>query len=253
VTPPTLWRHRDFMLLWSGQTVSELGSGVTQLALPLTAVVLLRASTLQVGLLTSAATIAFALVALPAGAIVERRPKRRVMIACDAARLVIVASVPVAWAADVLTMAQLYAVAVAAGICTVFFDVSYQSYLPALLKQDHLTDGNGKLSTSQSFAELAGPGLGGGLVAAFGAAGAITADAVSYAVSVASLLGIRHREPRPTGHRERASIAEGLRFVAGDPILRRIVACSGTSNLFGSTAAAVDMVYQIRELHVRPG
>jgi MFS family permease len=240
------------MLLWSGQTVSELGSGVTQLALPLTAIVLLRASTLQVGLLTSAATIAFALIALPAGAIVERRPKRRVMITCDVARLLIVASVPVAWAAGALTMAQLYVVAATAGIGTVFFDVSYQSYLPTLLTHEQLPDGNGKLSASQSFAELAGPGLGGGLVAAFGAAGAITADAVSYAVSVASLLGIRRREPRPAGKPERASVAGGLRFVAGDPILRAIVACTGMSNLFGSTAAAVDMVYLIRVLHVRP-
>ncbi len=183
------------------------------------------------------------------------------MIACDAARLLIVGSVPLAWAAWVLTMWQLYAVALTAGVCTVFFDVSYQSFLPGLLKQEHLLDGNGKLGATQSFAQLAGPGLGGGLVGAFGAAGAISADAASYAISVASLLGIRYREPGreptagdATGRRSlRAEIAEGLRFVLGDPILRKIVGCTGTANLFSSIAGAVEIVFLIRVLHVRPG
>jgi len=255
-----LWRHRDFMLLWSGQTVSEMGSAVTQLALPLTAVVILKASTLDVGLLTAAATLAFAVIALPAGALVDRRPKRGIMIACDAARLLIIGSVPVAWAAGVLTMAQLYAVAITAGVCTVFFDVSYQSYLPALVEQEHLMDGNGKLGATQSFAQLAGPGLGGGLVGAFGAAGAMSADAISYAVSVVSLLGIKYREPRAQPAAGggagwgslRAEIAEGLRFVLRDPILRKVVACTGTANLFSSVATAVEILFLIRVLHVRP-
>ena len=254
----SLWGHRDFLLLWGGQTVSEMGSAVTQLALPLTAVVLLKASTLQVGLLTAAATLAFALIALPAGALVDRRPKRGVMIACDAARLVIIASVPAAWAAGVLTMAQLYIVAITTGVCTVFFDVSYQSYLPAILEREQLIDGNGKLGASQAVAQLAGPGLGGGLVGAFGAAGAMAADAVSYLVSVVSLLGMRHRElrkpvktgdPRPS---LRADIAEGLRFVLREPILRKVVACTGTSNLFSSIAVAMDIIFLVRVLHVAP-
>src|SRR5271169_1989756 len=190
----TLWRHRNFLLLWSGQTVSEMGSAVTQLALPLTAVVVLGASTFQVGLLTSAATAAFALIALPAGALVDRRAKRRLMIWCDVARMLIIGSVPLAAAFGVLTLGQLYAVAVTAGVCTVFFDVAYQSYLPVVVTREHLVDGNGKLGASQSFAQVAGPGLGGGLVGLVGAAGAMAADAISYAVSVASLLAIRVRE-----------------------------------------------------------
>lgn len=256
-----LWRHRDFMLLWGGQTVSEMGSAVTQLALPLSAVVLLNASTFEVGLLTSAATAAFALIALPAGAIVDRRTKRGIMLACDVARAVIIGSVPLAWALGILTLAQLYVVALATGVATVFFDVSYQSYLPVLLRAEHLMDGNGKLGATQSFAQLAGPGLGGGLVGAVGAAGAMTADAISYVVSVASLLGIRVREQPgssaqaagPGGRRSlRAEIAEGLRFVVGHPILRKVVACTGTSNLFSSMSMAVEIVFLVRVLHVRP-
>ena len=248
------------MLLWGGQTVSEMGSAITQLALPLTAVVLLKATTFEVGLLTSAATLAFAVIALPAGALVDRRPKRRVMIACDVARLLIVGSVPVTWAVGVLTLGQLYAVAVTAGVCTVFFDVSYQSYVPALLRQERLVDANGKLGASQSFAQLVGPGLGGGLVGAFGAPWAMAADALSYLVSVVSLFGIRIREPGeqpgadPAGARSglRAEIAEGLRFVVRDPILRKIVACTGTANLFSAIATAVEILFLIRVLHVRP-
>jgi len=264
VATRSLWRHRDFLLLWGGQTVSEMGSAITLLALPLTAVVVLRASTLQVGLLTSAATAAFALIALPAGALVDRQAKRRLMIWCDAARLVIIGSVPVAAALGVLTLAQLYVVAATAGVCTVFFDVSYQSLLPVLVAKEDLVDGNGKLGATQSFAQVTGPGIGGGLVGLVGAAGAMTADAISYAVSVVSLLAIRAREePAPRNQQEprtapehrpglRAEIAEGLSFVLRHPILRKIVACTGTANLFGGMATALEFVFLIRVLHVRP-
>ena len=251
----SLWRRRNFMLLWSGQTVSEMGSAVTQLALPLTAVIVLRASTLQVGLLSSAATLAFALIALPAGAIVDRRAKRRLMIWCDAARMLIIGSVPLAAALGVLTMGQLYAVAVTAGVCTVFFDVSYQSYLPALIPVEHLVDGNGKLGATQSFAQVTGPALGGALAGLIGAARAMAADSISYAVSVLSLLAIRAPEEPPrreSRQKLRTEIAEGLSFVLRDPILRKIVACTGTANLFGGMASALEIIFLVRLLHVRP-
>jgi len=250
-----LWRHRNFLLLWGGQTVSEMGSAVTQLALPLTAVVVLRASTFEVGLLTSAATLAFALIALPAGAIVDRHTKRWLMVWCDLARMLIIGSVPIAAALGVLTLGQLYAVAVAAGVCTVFFDVSYQSYLPVLIPKEALVDGNGKLGATQSFAQVVGPGLGGGLVGLFGAARAMAADAISYAVSVASLLAIRAREEPPHPDRRqklRTEIGEGLAFVLRHPVLRKIVACTGTANLFNGIAVAMEIIFLVRILHVRP-
>jgi MFS family permease len=251
----TLWRHRNFLLLWSGQTVSEMGSAITQLALPLTAVVVLRASTFQVGLLTSAATLAFALIALPAGAIVDRHAKRRLMIWCDIARMLIIGSIPLTAALGALTLGQLYAVAITAGVCTVFFDVSYQSYLPVLIAKEDLVDGNGKLGATQAFAQVTGPGVGGALVGLVGAARAMAADAISYAVSVASLLAIRAREEPPhPGQRQplRKEIAEGLSFVLRHPILRKIVACTGTANLFGGMAVAVEIIFLVRLLHVRP-
>jgi MFS family permease len=253
--PDSLWRHRNFVLLWSGQTVSEMGSAVTTLALPLTAVVVLKASTLQVGLLTAASYAAFALIALPAGAVVDRLAKRRIMIWCDLARLVLIGSIPVAAGLGVLALWQLYLVAVLAGVGTVFFDVSYQSYLPGVVGPEHLMDGNGKLGASQSFAQVCGPGLGGGLVGAFGAAGAMSADAISYGVSVASLLAIRLPEPPPLKREERnlrAEIGEGLSFVVRDPILRKIAACTGTANLFGGMTGALQILFLVRVLKVHP-
>src|SRR5205814_6339793 len=122
-----LWRHRDFLLLWAGQSVSEMGSAVTLLALPLTAVVMLQATTFQVGVLTAATNAAFLVVALPAGAVVDRLAKRRLMVWCDAGRMLVIGSVPLAAALGVLAMGQLYAVALLAGLGTVFFDVAYQS------------------------------------------------------------------------------------------------------------------------------
>ncbi|KMS76211.1 MFS transporter [Streptomyces viridochromogenes] len=253
---PSLWRQRDFLLLWSGQTVSEIGSAVTRVALPLVAVVALQASTFQVGLLTAATTLAFAVIALPAGAIVDRRPKRSIMIVCDLLRLLILGSIPVAGAFDVLTMTQLYLVAIAAGVCTVFFDVAYQSYLPSLVRTEDLMAANGKLGTTQAFAQLGGPSLGGGLVGLVGAAGAVVADALSYAVSMLAILGIRRREepppPPPADEPLRRRITEGLRFVFGHPILRRVVICTGAGNLFSGMTSALAMVFLIRVLHVSP-
>lgn len=253
---PSFWRQRDFLLLWSGQTVSELGSAVTRVALPLVAVVALDASTFQVGMLTAASTLAFAVVALPAGAIVDRHRKRSLMIVCDLLRLLILGSVPLAAAFDVLTLGQLYVVALAAGVCTVFFDVSYQSYLPSLIRTEELMAANGKLGTTQSLAQLGGPSLGGGLVALVGAAMAIVVDALSYAVSMLAILGIRRRDepppPPPADEPLRRRITEGLRFVFGHPILRRVVICTGTGNLFAGMTAALAMVFLVRDLHVGP-
>lgn len=245
------------MLLWTGQSVSELGSAVTIVALPLTAVVLLRASTLQVGLLAAAGTLPFLLIALPAGLIVDRTAKRRLMIYCDLARMLIIGSIPAAYALGVLSIAQLYAAALLAGVLTVFFDVAYQSYVPGLIGREQLVDGNGKLGATQSFAQVAGPGLGGALFG-FLRAGAMSADAVSYGVSSASMLLIRAREPERTTAaagqvtRLRTELLAGLAFVAGNPILRKVAACTGTANLFSAMTFAVEIIFMVRVLHVRP-
>jgi MFS transporter len=191
----TLWRHRDFLLLWGGQAVSQAGSQVTVLALPLVAMVVLHATTFQVGLLSAAVTSAYLLFALPAGLLADRVSKRRLMLWCDVGGCLVIGSVPAGQAAGVLTLGQLYLVAVGSGAVSLLFLVAHTSYLPALIDPDQLTDGNGKLAMTQSAAQVAGPGLGAVLVGLFGAALAMTSDALSYAVSACCLLSIRGQEP----------------------------------------------------------
>jgi MFS family permease len=254
---PPLWRQRTFVVLWTGQTISLVGSAVTTVALPLAAIAVLRASAFQVGLLTAATYVAFAVVSLPAGVVVDRLPKRPIMIWCDSARLVIMGSVPVAAAFHWLTLGQLYAVALAAGTCAVFFDVSEQSFVSYALDPGDLTEGFGKLGASASFAQVSGRGLASALVAVFGAARAISADALSYAVSVASLLLLKAHEPRPerksgdTRHLRR-DLAEGLTFITRHSILRKTTECAAAGNLFIAMQISLNLLFLVRVLDVRP-
>lgn len=255
---PTLWRHRDFLLLWAGQTVSQVGSQVTVLALPLVAIVILRATAFPIGLLSAAATGAYLLIALPAGVVADRVAKRTLMLASDAAQIVVIGSVPLARAAGVLTLSQLYLVALVTGALGVFFLVAYSSYLPVLVGPDQLMDGNGKLSTTQSIAQIAGPGLGALLVGVTGPALALGSDALSFAVSAACLLAIRYREPRlapaARGARPglRAEVGSGLGYVLREPILRHVAAWSGTANFFVIMVETLGPVFLIRTVHLRP-
>jgi MFS family permease len=255
---PTLWQHRDFLLLWGGQTASEIGSQITVLAMPLVAVVVLHATAFGVGLLAATQTVAYLLVSLPAGAVVERLGKRRVMVWTDVARLLVIGSVPVSAWAGALTLGQLYAVALLTSVLSVFFSVAYPAYLPTLLDREQLMDGNGKLGTTQSFAQIAGPGLGAALVGLVGAAAAMTADAVSFVASAGGLLAIRTKEPRaaaqPDGDRQpfREQIRDGIAYVRREPILLRGVLWSGSANFFVIMVESLGPVFLVRNLHLHP-
>jgi MFS family permease len=256
----SLWRNRDFILLWSGQTVSEFGSSVSQLAIPLAAVVLLKATTLQIGILSAMVTLPFLVFSLPAGAIIDRKVKHKLMMRCDIGRMLLVGSIPMVTIPGFglhLTYVHLLVVAVLSGILTVFFDVSYQSYLPVLLDKDELIDGNGKLGTTGSIAQFAGPSAGGVLIGLLGVARAIAIDAFSYGVSALSLALIRKPEPAPQpraeGRKLRHEIAEGLSFVVKHPILRMILATAATANFASSISTAMSMIFLVRVLHVNPG
>lgn len=258
-SPPatrSLWWHRDFLLLWGGQTVSDVGTAVTTLALPLLAVSVLKASTFQVSLIIFLNYLAFLLITLPAGVLVDQVRKHGLMMWCDVARTVLVGSIPIVALLWHVTLWQIYLVALLGGTLSVFFDVAYQSYVPALVQGEQLVDANGKLGTTNSFAGLLGPSIGGALVGLVGAAKAVALDAVSFAVSALSLVLIRTPEPKPERRAEhvtfRAAMNEGLSFVVKHPILRRIVACTGTANLFGSAFQAVEIVFLVRILHTKP-
>ncbi len=253
-----LLRHRDFRLLWGGETVSELGSQVSLLAIPLLAVGTLHATTFEMGLLTAASTAAFLIVGLPAGVWVDRLRRRRVMIVADGGRVLALGSIPIAYRLGGLTLVQLFVVTLTSGILTVFFDVAYQSYLPTLVGRQHLVEGNAKLTGSAQVAAVAGPSMAGGLVQAIGSSATVAVDSVSFLVSAVAVGALRAPEPKPTvpesGHpRLLHGIAEGLRFVFGHALLRAIAATTATANLFGGIAAAVEIVFLVRQVHASPG
>lgn len=257
-SPPSggLLRLRDFRLLLAGAAAGQVGAQVTLVALPLVAVLELRAPAFQVGLLTAAETAAFLLIGLPAGAWVDRMRKRTLMIRADVVRAAAMASVPLAALGGVLTMGQLYLVALVTGVATVFFDVAHQSYLPQLLPREQLVAGNGALETVRSSAQVAGPGLGGGLVQLVGAHLAIVADAIGYAVSALFLLAIRQPESKPEpvpGASLRKEVGEGLRFVLGHPLLRVIAGATGLGNFFSAMLMATQTVFLVRVLDLQPG
>src|SRR5690242_18873208 len=235
-----LWRHSDFLKLWTGQTVSELGSQVSGLAIPLLAALSLHASPLQFSLLGVMGFLPFILFALPAGVWVDRLHRRYILIVGDAARAVLLAIIPILWALGALQVWHLLVLEFLIGVCTVFFDVAYQSYLPALIKRDDLIDGNSKLQLTASVASVSGPPMAAGLMAAIGAANAILADCASFVISTVFMISMRHREtpPRPEPGQMRPKmwpqVKEGLNWVARHPWLRSIAMCTGTSNFFST-------------------
>src|ERR1700728_4583567 len=192
-----LWRHFDFNKLWLGQGISSVGSQVTLLALPLTAVLYLHASTIQVGLLSAAGLLAYSGPSLVFGVLADRMRRRPLMIFADMGRTVVIALIPVlAWTHS-LSMPVMYAVALIQGCLTVVFDVSYRSYLPGLVGKDALLAGNSRLQGTQSVAQVLGPGLSGTLMELLGPPFALVGDAASFVSSWASLLAIRTPEPPP--------------------------------------------------------
>ena len=261
-----LWRHRDFLLLWSGQAVSDLGSMVTPFALTYLAVTQMRATAFEVGALTAAGTAAFAVFAIPAGVAVDRMRKRRVMVYCDLIQAAVVGSVPLASALGMLTLAQLFVVALAAGVPATFFHLANRSYLPFLVDRRQLTDANGKLTTTLSVGETGGPPLAGALAGLVGAAASVIVDSLSFLVSATTLVAIRARDQaaEPAAHAAAqspdrgwgrgilAEAAAGFAFVRSDAILRRIVACTACVNLFRSVIIATQVIFLVRLLRLAP-
>ncbi|NUT55434.1 MAG: MFS transporter [Thermoleophilia bacterium] len=257
--PGGLWLHRDFRNLWAAETVSQLGSQVSGLALPLVAILVLDATAFEVALLGVIDFAPFILISLPAGVWVDRLRRKPILVSADFGRALLLASVPVAYWLDALTIWQLYVVGFCVGVLTVFFDVSYQSYLPSLVARNQLVEGNSKLEVSRSGAQLAGPGLAGALIELIRAPAAVFVDAVSFFLSAVFLFRIRAEERAPTkaereaGPGMKEEIKEGLHWVFGNRYLRWIAASTATFNFFGNIIFAIYLVYAVRVLDLRPG
>jgi MFS family permease len=242
--------------MWTGQTISQFGTAISQLALPIIAVRLLHASAFAVASLETVEFVPFLLFTLPVGVWVDRLPRRAVLIVGDVGRGLLLLSVPIAYLTGHLELPQLFVVGFLTGVLTVFFDVAYQSYLPALVEREHLIEGNSKLEVTRSGGQLAGPPAAGVLIQYLTAPYAVVWDCVSYFISGAFLVAIRKKEPplekREDGRRAgmRHELWEGLVYVVKHPYLRPQAISTGVSNYFTNVAFSILIVFAIRTLHM---
>ncbi|WP_327287247.1 MFS transporter [Streptomyces sp. NBC_01198] len=253
-----LRRHRDFRLLWCGETAGKFGASVTGVAMPLVAVSTLHAGTFEVGLLSAATWAPWLVIGLPVGVWVDRLPRRPIMLGAAGVSLALFAGLPVAASLGRLSMGLLLAVALLTGTAAVFFQTAYSAYLPGILEPDDQPEGNAKLHGSASAAQIAGLGSGGLIVQVAGAVNGMFANAATFLVSLLCLAGIRHREPPAGGARERpralaGEVGEGLRLIAGDPWFRALTLFGAASNLALMGYQSIQVVFLVRTVGLTPG
>ena len=251
--PPLLRENLVFRRFWTGQTISLFGDQISLIAIPLTAVLVLDANAKQMGYLVAAELVPNLFFALHAGAWVDRRGnRRRTMIFTDLARAAFLATIPLAYAFDVLTIQQLYVVAFLVGTMTVFFQVAYSSLFVALVERDDYVEGNSLLAGSRAFSFVAGPSVGGILVQLLKAPYALLVDSISYLFSVGFLASIDPEEPE-TETAERGHVVAGVRYIVTSSVMRSSLLATATINLFNFVFHALFILYAVRSLHVRPG
>jgi MFS family permease len=254
-TTEGVWRNRNFQRLWVGESLSQLGENLGTLAIPVIAVVMLRATAQEVGYLTAAQQLAFLVIGLPVGAWVDRMRKRRVMIVADAVRAAALLTIPAAWLAGGLHIWQLYAVAAVVGGATVFFDVTYQSIVPRLVLAEQVASANSGLETSAQVARVGGPALSGALLAVVKAPLLLFATALGYLASMIAVATIRDVEPKRQASDHTSlvhEIGEGLRFVFTHELLTRITINTGAMNLFDGLMTTLVPLFVLRQLQLTP-
>jgi len=248
----------DFNKLWAGQTVSLLGTAITMFALPTLAVLGLNASAVQIGALSALETLPFPLLGMFAGVLADRWSRRKIMIAADVIRSLTLGAIPLLVVSGRLDMSALYVIAAVTGSASAFFAISYQAYVPVIVRSDRLNEANQRLEFSASGSAMAGNALAGLLVQWVGAAAAIAIDAASYLVSVVSLTRIRAREAAHEGPplsllQTGREMLDGIKIVFASPDLRFIIGATGTSNFGAGMNSAVSLIFAYRVLHLAPG
>jgi MFS family permease len=250
-----LWRHREFLKYWTASAVSDVGSQITALALPLIGALTLAATPWQMGVLAAAGGAPILLVGLFAGVWVDRLRRRPVLIAADVARALLLLAIPAASVVGLLTIELLFVVALLVGALNVFFDIAHLAFLPALVTREHLVDGNAKLEVTAAGAQAVGPSVGGALIGVLGAPFAVLLDAVSFLLSGWLIARVRVTEP-PPARATRAGvwteIRAGLHVVRVQPLLHALIAASATTVFFGRMFNAVYVLYMTRDLGLGP-
>lgn len=250
-----LSRHPDFLRLWSAQAIAEFGARITREGLPIAAVLALAAGPQALGLLSALRSGAALAVGLTSGGFVDRRRRRRLMIAMDLVRAAVLVTVPVAAFAGWLSLTQIFIVGAVVAAASALFAIAAHAYLPGLIAKAQLADGNARLSATESVAEVGGPALAGVLFQWLTAPAAIALNAVTYAASAVLLGGIRKPEPEPEPE-PAASLGEDLRkgasAVFAEPRVRPLLLMSAAMTLFGSFFAATYHVFALQTLGLTP-
>jgi len=253
---PPLWRDRNFLAVWSASTISIFGSLITRTALPFAAILILEAGPLEISAIRSAELIAGLIVGLFAGAWVDRLRRRPILIWADLGRAVLLGSIPVAFALNVLGLPQLLFVAFAAAVLSTFFDVADNAYLPTVVPRRKLVAANSALTATGSVAEFSAFGIGGFLIEIFKAPIAIAIDSVTFVVSALLLATIRKQEPPPTPHADREpvlhEIREGIRIVMRSPLLRALALSHGGTHILWGIFGTSYLLFALNELHLGP-
>lgn len=253
---PGVLSNGDFTKLFVGETISQIGSQVTQFTMPLVAIITLNATAFQVGVLNALKFVPVIVIAVFAGVWLDRRQRRPIMIMCALGNAVLIGLVPISSMAGFLSIGLLYVVITLSGSLTVIFDVGALSYVPSLVDLDQLSDGNSKLQASGYFAGVAGPGLAGLIVGLITAPITLSIDAVSYLFSAAGLMAIVKREPAPDQPADkpsvRRSLAEGFRAVYGTKLLRILLGQSATLNVGFGAVSTIFTIYAVRVLGFSP-
>jgi MFS family permease len=249
---PHLLHERVFLRFWLGQTVSLIGDQVAVFAIPLVAVLVLHANPAEMGYLTAAGIAPSLLFSLHAGAWIDHHGhRRRTMLIADAARAILLASIPVGFVLGVLTLVQLYVVAFVVGFFDVLFFVAYSTLFVSIVKPDDYLQGNSLLNGSRAMSSVVGQSFAGMLVALFTAPVALMADAISFVVSAWSLKSIHPQEPPPSTP-GRGQFTAGLRFIARSAIVRSALGATATANYFNFVFFALFTLYAVRSLGIQP-
>jgi MFS family permease len=254
---PSLRRHADFRRLWAAQAVSEFGARITREGLPMMAVAGLAATPFQVGVLAAFRGGPSLVVGLSAGGFVDAHRRRPVLIACDLIRAAVLVALPVCAWLHLLAMWQVYVAAALVASASVVFDIADHAYLPSLIGREALTDGNARLSATESVAEVVGPALAGQLFQWLTAPFAVAVNAATYLVSALVLARIGHHEPAPEKPRQRTPWAErvsaGFRAAWAEPMVRPLFLMTLVNGLFGGIFSALYILFSLRVLHLTPG
>ncbi|MFB7512113.1 MFS transporter [Streptomyces sp. NPDC056144] len=240
--PGVFWRY------WAAATVSNAGSAVTALALPLVALTVLDATALQVALLAAAGQVSWLLLSLPAGVVAQRVPLRRLQVTLDLVRFAALGSLPLAWWLGTLTYPHLLLAALVTGAATVLFDIGNSTFLPAVVPARQLAARNSVMSGTHAVTDTGGPSLGGVLIGATGPVGALVVDAVSYLTSAALLRTLPESRPAPrTGDSALRLMREGWRYVTRHPVMRPCMIWATAANFLNAALLALTPLYLVRE------